>query len=232
MGKILMIADELDKDLERFKFLRKCMEVHEVADIQGALLHLTTFSYQIVLVVLQQKIEILCRLIITIRKLTDIPILVFISDNTKERMQIIKAGADVALPFSCRREEIELQIFALTRRHEQLEHSTKNEDDILEIGPLRMKRQEYSAFWEQRKMELTRREYDFLYLLAATPCRVYTFAQIYRMVWKEEPQGDIANIIWCLVYRLKKKLKNIDVRAADIICSVKEIGYCLKIDDE
>lgn len=232
MGKILIIADELDKDLERFRFLRECMEVHEIADIQGALLHLTMFSYQIILIILRQKIEIICRLIITIRKLTNAPILVSISGSTKARVQLIKAGADAVVPLSCKREEIDLQIFALTRRYEQWERPTKKEDDILEVGLLRMKRQEYSAFWKQRRMTLTRREYDFLYLLASTPCRVYTFTQIYRMVWKEEPQGDIANLIWCLVYRLKRKLKKIDPLAADIICSVKEIGYCLKINDE
>lgn len=232
MEKILVIADELNKDSERFKFLQKDMEIHEIADVQGALLHLTMFSYQLIMVIVRQKIEITCRFIMTIRKLTEAPILAFTSGNIKEQFQIIKSGADVVLPFSCSKEEIELQIFALTRRYEQWEHSIKGGDDILEVDALQMKRQEYSAFWKQRRMMLTRREYDFLYLLASTPCRVYTFTQIYRIVWKDEPQGDIANLIWCLVYRLKKKLKKIDPQAADIICSVKEIGYCLKVNDE
>ena len=39
---------------------------------------------------------------------------------------------------------------------------------------------------------------------------------------------DIANIIYCMVHRLKRKLKKVDVSAEHIIISVKEVGYCLR----
>lgn len=67
-----------------------------------------------------------------------------------------------------------------------------------------------------------------LYLLASTPGRVYTYSQIYQLVWQEYPHGDIANIIYCMVHRLKRKLKKVDVSAEHIIISVKEVGYCLR----
>ena len=43
---------------------------------------------------------------------------------------------------------------------------------------------------------------------------------------------ELTNIIYCMVHRLKQKLKKIDVSAEYIISSVKEIGYCLKVYNE
>lgn len=79
------------------------------------------------------------------------------------------------------------------------------------------------------KYIVVKKEFDFLYLLAATPGRVYTYSQIYQIIWKEYPQGDLKNIIYCMVYRLKRKIQQVDRNAADMICTVKEVGYCLKI---
>ena len=73
-------------------------------------------------------------------------------------------------------------------------------------------------------------KFRFLHLLVSTPGRVYTYSQIYQLVWQEYPHGDITNIIYCMVRRLKQKLKKVDVNAEHIISSVKEVGYCLKAD--
>lgn len=40
------------------------------------------------------------------------------------------------------------------------------------------------------------------------------------------------HIIYCMVHRLKRKLKKVDVNAEHIIISVKEVGYSLKTDQE
>ena len=50
-------------------------------------------------------------------------------------------------------------------------------------------------------------------------------SQIYQLVWQEYPHGDITNIIYCMVHRLKRKLKNVDVNAEHIIISVKAVSY-------
>ena len=89
-----------------------------------------------------------------------------------------------------------------------------------------------TLYWNQTEISVVKREFDFLYLLASTPGRVYTYSQIYRIVWKEYPQDDITNMIYCMVHRLKKKLRDVDTRAYDMIHSVKEVGYCLKLHKE
>ena len=71
--------------------------------------------------------------------------------------------------------------------------------------------------------------FDLLYLLVSTPYRVYTFEQIYDIVWKEQHHGDINNIIWCLVRRIRKKLNKIEPRAGDIIKNACNIGYSFEL---
>ena len=69
-------------------------------------------------------------------------------------------------------------------------------------------------------------------LLAVTPMRVYTFEQIYQLVWKDYSVGDIKNIIWCLVKRLRKKLNAVEDGAGNCIVSVRDIGYKFELNKE
>ena len=100
------------------------------------------------------------------------------------------------------------------------------------IGKLEILPLQRTVEWEHKRVPVVKREFDFLYLLASTPGRVYTYSQIYQLVWQEYPHGDITNIIYCMVHRLKQKLKKVDVNAEHIISSVKEVGYCLKVYKE
>ena len=87
-----------------------------------------------------------------------------------------------------------------------------------------MDHKKHKVFWNNVALHLTRQEYNFLYLLAATPMRVYTFEQIFTSLsGKDYPVGDIKNIIWCLVKRLrKKKLNVVEDGAGNCIVSVRE----------
>ncbi len=62
--------------------------------------------------------------------------------------------------------------------------------------------------------------------------RVYTFEQIYQLVWKDYSVGDIKNIIWCLVKRLRKKLNVVEDGAGNCIVSVRDIGYKFELNNE
>lgn len=58
------------------------------------------------------------------------------------------------------------------------------------------------------------------------------FEQIYRLAWKDYSVGDIKNIIWCLVKRLRKKLNTIEDGAGNCIVSVRDIGYKFELNKE
>ncbi len=117
----------------------------------------------------------------------------------------------------------------MIRRYTEWKSERKEEVPVI-VGKLEILPLQRTVEWEHKRIHVVKREFDFLYLLASTPGRVYTYSQIYQLVWQEYPHGDIANIIYCMVHRLKQKLKKVDVNAEHIISSVKEVGYCLKAD--
>ena len=49
---------------------------------------------------------------------------------------------------------------------------------------------------------------------------------------KDYSVGDIKNIIWCLVKRLRKKLNAIEDGAGNCIVSVRDIGYKFELNKE
>ena len=97
---------------------------------------------------------------------------------------------------------------------------------------LMMIRENYQAYWNNKNIFLTKLEYDFLYLLTSSPMRVYTYEQIYQIIWKDYPVGDTKNIIWCLVKRLRKKLNVVEAGAGNCIVSVRDIGYKFELNNE
>ena len=223
----MFVIEEEDSLLESLTSLEQQIEICRMKGIQNALSHLTVVSYHLILIALQQEPEIICQFVETIRKLVITPMIVLLSEHVEIRSKIIRLGADAVLIQPYTAEEISLQAYALIRRYTEWKSERKEEIPI-KVGKLEIFPFQRTVKWEHRIVPVVKREFDFLYLLASTPGRVYTYSQIYQMVWQEYPHGDITNIIYCMVHRLKRKLKQVDVNAEHTICSVKEVGYCLK----
>ncbi|MEY8284413.1 winged helix-turn-helix domain-containing protein [Lachnospiraceae bacterium 50-23] len=230
-NKIIVIEDESGLPWGNTTLLEQQSELYQAKNIQDALSHLTVFSYHLILIAVKQEPEMICQLVETIRKLVITPMIVLLPEHPETRNKIIQSGADVVLTQPYTDEEISLQAYALIRRYTEWK-SEKKEDMHILIGKLEIFPFQRTVEWNHNRVPVVKREFDFLYLLASTPGRVYTYSQIYQLVWQEYPHGDITNIIYCMVHRLKQKLKKIDVSAEYIISSVKEIGYCLKVYNE
>ena len=229
-NRIIVIADEGEMTWESLILLEQQAEFYQMKSIQDALSHLTVFSYHLILIAVKREPEIVCQLVEAIRKLVITPMIVLLPDHSEMRNKIIQAGADVVLTQLCT-EEISLQAYALIRRYTEWKAERKEEIHIM-VGKLEILPLQRTVEWDNKIIPVVKREFDFLYLLASTPGRVYTYGQIYQLVWQEYPHGDITNIIYCMVHRLKQKLKKADVNAEHIISSVKEVGYCLKVYKE
>ena len=227
-NRIIVIVDENELTWESLGFLKQQAEIYQATGIQDALSHLSVCSYHLILIALQQEPEAICQFVETIRKLVITPMIVLLSEHAEIRSKIIHLGADAVLIQSCAAEEIGLQVYALIRRYTEWKSERKEENPIL-VGKLEIFPFQRNVKWDHIIVPVVKREFDFLYLLASTPGRVYTYSQIYQLVWQEYPHGDITNIIYCMVHRLKQKLKKVDVNAEYIISSVKGIGYCLKV---
>ena len=141
---------------------------------------------------------------------------------------MIRAGADAVLNRKCSAEELNLQVYALIRAYKRWKTEKKEITDIT-VGMLTINALQRKVYCGEKEILVVKKEFDFLYLLAVTQRRVYTYSQIYQIIWKEYPQGDLKNIIYCMVHRLKQKIQQVDRNAADMIFTVKEVGYCLKI---
>ena len=229
-NRIIVIADESKLTGESLALLEQQTEIYQAKGIQDALSHLTVFSYHLILIAVKREPEIVCQLVEAIRKPVITPMIVLLPDHSEMRNKIIQAGADVVLTQLCT-EEISLQAYALIRRYTEWKAERKEEIPIM-VGKLEILPLQRTVEWDHKRIPVVKREFDFLHLLASTPGRVYTYGQIYQLVWQEYPHGDITNIIYCMVHRLKQKLKKADVNAEHIISSVKEVGYCLKVYKE
>ena len=229
-NRIIVIADEGEMTWESLILLEQRAEFYQMKSIQDALSNLTVFSYHLILIAVKRELEIVCQLVEAIRELVITPMIVLLPDHSEMRNKIIQAGADVVLTQLCT-EEISLQAYALIRRYTEWKAERKEEIPIM-VGKLEILPLQRTVEWDHKRIPVVKREFDFLHLLASTPGRVYTYGQIYQLVWQEYPHGDITNIIYCMVHRLKQKLKKVDVNAEHIISSVKEVGYCLKVYKE
>ena len=230
-NRIIVLTDERGVSWDSLGLLEQQAEIYLAKGIQDTLSHLTIFSYHLILIVLNKETEVICQVVESIRKIVMTPILVLLSENSKGRSRVIHAGADVALTQPYTAKEISLQAYALIRRYTEWK-SERREEMLVMVGKLEIFPFQRTVEWDHKIVSVVKREFDFLYLLASTPGRVYTYSQIYQLVWQEYPHGDITNIIYCMVHRLKQKLKKVDVNAEHIISSVKEIGYCLKVYKE
>ena len=230
-NRIIVLTDESGLSWDSLGLLEQQAEIYLAKGIQDTLSHLTIFSYHLILIVLNKETEVICQVVESIRKIVMTPILVLLSENSKGRSRVIHAGADVALTQPYTAEEISLQAYALIRRYTEWKSERREEIPIM-VGKLEILPLQRTVEWDHKIIPVVKREFDFLHLLASTPGRVYTYGQIYQLVWQEYPHGDITNIIYCMVHRLKQKLKKVDANAEHIISSVKDVGYCLKVNKE
>lgn len=163
--------------------------------------------------------------------MTLVPIIVLSNNPTEKKRELIYAGADCVMDINSGAEELDLHLFSLLRRTKGWkDHKKLSETNVVQ-GKLVMNQSNYESRWDGVELRLTQQEYDFLYLLALSPRRIYTFEQIYQIVWKDYPFGDIKNIIWCLVKRLRKKLNAIEEGAGNCIVSVRDIGYKFELNN-
>lgn len=73
-------------------------------------------------------------------------------------------------------------------------------------------------------INLSTREFDLLYSLVQHPGWVFTKEQICNLIDIEYSLADIDNIIYCLMYGLRKKLER-DPKHPKLLQTVRGIGY-------
>ena len=151
----------------------------------------------------------------------DIPICVLSArDEVADRVSGLEAGADDYLikPFAF--EELLARIKALLRRHRVT--STQG----INIGDLRIDPQKRIASYFARSLDLTKKEFDVLYVLANNSNVVLSRYQLLEQIWGYDFEVE-TNVVDVFVGYLRKKMEQDgDPR---IIETVRGVGFRLRI---
>ena len=98
------------------------------------------------------------------------------------------------------------------------------ENVVLGNGKLQLNPMSYQVIYEGKEIDLTRREFEVLYLLALKPNWVMPKTNIYHSVWgihyhdDQIPYRTVEYVIW----KIRKKM------GYDIIETLVNVGYRLK----
>jgi len=219
-ARVLVVDDDPAVRSAISRALRTDYEVEEAADGAQALAqHAASPADTIVLDLLMPEIGGLdvCRML---RRRDDpVPILVVTArDAVDDRVEGLDAGADDYLvkPFAI--EELRARVRALLRR-------TGAGDGALRFGDLTLDPATREVHRGDRRLQLTRTEFNLLELFLRNPRQVLTRSQIYERVWGYD-FGATSNALWVYIGYLRRKLE--EGGEPRLLHTVRGVGYALR----
>lgn len=218
--RILVVDDDPAVRSAISRALRVDYEVAEAADGSDALSqHASTPADAIVLDLLMPEIGGLdvCR---SLRGRGDsVPVLVVTArDAVDDRVEGLDAGADDYLvkPFAV--EELRARVRALLRR-------AGAGNEALEFAEVTLDPATREVHRGDRRLQLTRTEFNLLELFMRNPRQVLTRSQIYERVWGYD-FGATSNALWVYIGYLRRKLE--EGGEPRLLHTVRGVGYALR----
>ena len=145
-------------------------------------------------------------------------LIAFLTARTEEYAEIagLEAGGDDFITKPIRPRVLISRIRALLRRNgRSAEEST---EQTLEYDVLKINRDRFSVSKSDREIELTRKEFEILWLLAASPGKVFTRTKMHAAIWGNNVVvGE--RTIDVHINKLREKI------GAEYIKTVKGLGY-------
>ncbi len=149
----------------------------------------------------------------------DIPICILSArDEVTDRVAGLEAGADdyVVKPFSF--EELLARIRALLRRR------STDDAKVVSVGGLNVDPRRRAAFYDGQLLDLTKKEFDLIHVLANNPSLVMSREQLLNKVWGYDFDVD-TNVVDVFIGYLRKKLEADGKKR--IIETVRGVGFVL-----
>ncbi|MBM6645918.1 response regulator transcription factor [Bacillus sp. RIT 809] len=162
-----------------------------------------------------------------IREKSAVPILMMSAKDTDVDKAIgLGLGADdyICKPFSMI--ELAARVKAAIRRSTKYS-AVESKDETIQIGDLIIDPINFTVEKKGRQLKLTLKEFEILKLFVKNQNRVFTKAQIYKLVWNEEYYGD-DNVINVHMRRLREKIET-DPSNPEYIKTLWGIGYKLEV---
>lgn len=159
-----------------------------------------------------------------IRKISNVPVIILSAKNQDaDKILGLNLGADdyVAKPFNPL--ELVARINAQIRRFYDFGGSKEKQDEKVIIGELMLDQRECKLYKKNREIDLTYMEYKLLKLFMTEPGRVFTKAQIFELVWKNEYYYT-DNTVVVYISKLRDKIED-DSKNPQLIKTVRGLGY-------
>lgn len=163
----------------------------------------------------------------TIRETKNIPILlVSAKKEDLDKINGLGFGADdyIVKPFSPG--ELVARVKAHINRYNRLTKAANHSDEILKIGDLRLNKKSGDVRIKSTEINLTKKEFEVLYILAAQPDTVFSKNELFEKVWGYDSLGDTSTLT-VHINRLRDKLKEAD-SDTDYIKTIWGRGYRFK----
>lgn len=158
-----------------------------------------------------------------LRKNIATPILMLTaSDELDNRVEGLDAGADDYLTKPFQFKELAARLRAIMRRKNW--HGGEKDARILELHNVTLDVAAREVWRDNRKIELSVREYDLLHLLMSHPNQVLTRETILERVWGYDYGGD-GNIIEVYIRYLRQKLGE-----PVLISTARGVGYVIRTE--
>jgi len=219
-ARVLVVDDDPGVRSAIARGLRVDYEVGEATDGADALAqHAAVPADAIVLDLLMPQVGGLevCR---SLRRRSDpVPVLVVTArDAVDDRIEGLDAGADDYLvkPFAI--EELRARVRALLRR-------SGAGDGTLRFGDLTLDTATREVHRGDRRLQLTRTEFNLLELFMRNPRQVLTRSMIYERVWGYD-FGATSNALWVYIGYLRRKLE--EGGEPRLLHTVRGVGYALR----
>ncbi|WP_107838152.1 response regulator transcription factor [Metasolibacillus meyeri] len=223
-AKIIVIDDEKEiADLISFHLEKEFYDVFTCYDSTKVLSILQSQTIDLMILDIMMPNIDGYELATQIRKNFNMPI-IFVSAKTSDfdKVHGLVIGADdyITKPFT----PIELvaRVNAQLRRFKTLNTSVPATAPILQYGGLVISQEQREVKLYDETLDLTRKEFDILYLLASHPKKVFSTENIFEEVWKEA-YFESANTVMVHIRTLRKKLK--EDKKNQFIKTVWGVGY-------
>jgi len=153
----------------------------------------------------------------------DVPILMLTARREEtDKVLGLESGADDYLtkPFGVR--ELMARIGALMRRHVR-QTVEQTPPTMLQTGDLSLDRERRQATVRGERVELTKQEFDLLYLVASRPGAVFTRAALLEEVWSDDTYVTDRTVD-TVISRLRRKIER-DPQDSEVLLTAWGVGY-------
>ncbi len=160
----------------------------------------------------------------TIHKAKKVPIFVLSTHTDPSyKIEALLNGADDYLSKPFHEGELNARVQAILRRYND-PYNANNLYVLMTCPDLVIDPQFRSVEIKGLQLELTKKEFEILYLLAKHPGQVFSKEQIYTKVWGNEFIAN-ENSVMCHIWRIRVKFKE-HGENVDYIKTVWGVGYC------